>query len=255
MFMGKTTKSRPRIGITCSRRTGGAWGLNSRGHFMDYAYAEYSEAVLDAGGAPFIIPVAQDEASMGSLLDGMHGLILSGGADIHPRYYGEEPQRGLGQVDEPLDRMELLAARLALARNLPVLGICRGVQLLNVALGGTLHQHLPAQIPDCLDHALAADKAVNAHTIRIEPGTHLHRILGKKEVWVNSGHHQAVKDLATGCVVSARARDGVIEAIEVADRPYVIGLQWHPEGTWREDRHSQKLFRSLVQAAGQPSRV
>lgn len=240
---------RPCIGITCSRRTGGAWGVHSLGHFLDFAYAEYSEAVLDAGGAPFIIPVAQDESSMASLLDAMDGLILSGGADVHPRHYGEETLPGLGEVDAALDRMELLAAKMALERNLPILGICRGVQLLNVALGGTLYQHIPAQVPDALGHVPPMDKAVHAHTIRILPGTRLRQIIGRAEIWVNSAHHQSVKAPAPSCVVSAHARDGVIEAIEVPDRTFALGVQWHPEGTWRDDRHAKQLFRALVQAA------
>ncbi len=249
--MGLRKSSLPLIGITCSRVTGGAWGLYSLGDFMDYTLSEYSQAVLQAGGAPVILPAAQDEKSLERILGSVQGLILSGGPDIHPRRYGEEPMAGLGEVDEALDRMELLAAALAVAKNLPVLGVCRGIQVLNVALGGRLYQDIPSQVPDSLCHSPKTDKAVNTHTVRIASGSRLRRIVGKPEIWVNGKHHQAVKDPAPGLVVTARARDGVIEALEHTGKRYVIGVQWHPEGTWREDACSRKLFRSFLRAAGE----
>jgi putative glutamine amidotransferase len=239
----------PLIAITCSRVTGGAWGVYSLGHFMDYTFSDYSQAILHAGGAPIIIPAAQDPKSMEAILNSVQGLILSGGPDIHPRRYGEEPLAGLGEVDEALDRMELMAARLAIDKNLPVLGICRGIQVLNVALGGTLFQDIASQVPESLCHTPKLDKAVNTHTIQIEAGSRLHKIIGKREIWVNGKHHQAVKDLAPGITVAARARDGVVEAVEHPRKRFAIGVQWHPEGTWRDDPFSQKLFSSFVQAA------
>jgi putative glutamine amidotransferase len=251
--MGLRKSSLPLIGITCSRVTGGAWGLYSLGDFMDYTLSEYSQAVLHAGGAPVILPAAQDEKSLERILGSVQGLILSGGPDIHPRRYGEEPMAGLGEVDEALDRMELLAAALAVAKNLPVLGVCRGIQVLNVALGGRLYQDIPSQVPESLCHSPKADKAVNTHTVRIAAGSRLRRIVGKPEIWVNGKHHQAVKDPAPGLVVTARARDGVIEALEHTGKRYVIGVQWHPEGTWRKDACSRKLFRSFLRAAGELS--
>jgi putative glutamine amidotransferase len=239
----------PLIGITCSRATGGAWGLYSLGHFMDYTFADYSQAILHAGGAPLIIPSAQDENSLARILDGVQGLILSGGPDIHPRRYGEEPLAGLGEVDETLDEMELLAARLAVAKALPVLGICRGIQVLNVALGGTLYQDIASQVPESICHTPKTDKAVNTHTIRIEAASRLHTLFGRRSIWVNGKHHQAVKDLAPGLTVAARASDGVVEAVELQADRLVMGVQWHPEGTWREDPYSRKLLSAFVQAA------
>jgi putative glutamine amidotransferase len=243
----------PLIGITCSRLTGGAWGMYSLGHFMDYALSDYSQAILHAGGAPVIIPAAQDRRSLRAVLDSVQGIILSGGPDIHPRRYGEEPLAGLGEVDEALDQMELATANLALEKNLPLLGICRGIQVLNVALGGTLYQDIPSQVPESICHTPKTDKAVNTHTVRIEPGSRLHKIIGKRELWVNGKHHQAVKDPAPGLVVTARARDGGIEAVEQPAKRYAIGVQWHPEGTWRNDPWSKKLFLSFVRAAGELS--
>lgn len=244
---------RPLIGITCSRLTGGAWGSYSLGHFMDYTFSDYSQAILHAGGVPLIVPSAQDEKSLEAILGSVQGLILSGGPDIHPRHYGEEPAAGLGEVDEVLDQMELLAARLAFEKNIPVLGICRGIQVLNVALGGTLYQDIPSQVTESICHTPKTDKAVNTHTVRVEARSRLRRILGQPEIWVNGKHHQALKDPAPGLVVAARARDGVIEAVEHPGKRHVIGVQWHPEGTWRDDIYSKKLFQSLVRAAEEVS--
>ena len=247
--MGLKRDSLPLIGITCSRVTGGAWGTYSLGHFMDYTFSEYSQAILHAGGAPVIIPAAQDKKSLERILAALQGLILSGGPDINPRRYGEEPLAGLGEVDEALDQMELLAAGMAIERDLPLLGICRGIQVLNVALGGTLYQDIPSQVPAGICHTPHADKAVNTHTVQVEPGSMLNRILGEPEIWVNSQHHQALKAVARGLAVTARARDGIVEAVELPGRGFVAGVQWHPEGTWREDPFSQKLFGAFVNAA------
>jgi putative glutamine amidotransferase len=247
--MGLRKDSLPLIGITCSRTTGGAWGIYSLGHFMDYTFADYSQAILHAGGAPVILPAAQDRKSLEAILGTVQGLILSGGPDIHPRRYGEEPSAGLGEVDEALDRMELLAAGLAIERDLPLFGICRGIQVLNVALGGTLYQDIASQVPESICHTPKTDKAVNTHAVRIEAGSRLHQLFGRRAIWVNGKHHQAVKDLAPGLTVVARARDGVVEAVEHPRKRFAVGVQWHPEGTWRDDRYSQKFFSAFVQAA------
>jgi putative glutamine amidotransferase len=239
----------PLIGITGARSTGGAWGRYSLGHFMDYLLSDYSQAILQAGGAAVVIPVAQDRRSLVTILDRVQGLILSGGPDLHPRCYGEEPIGGLGEIDAALDEMELSIAQMALDRDLPLLGICRGIQVLNVALGGTLYQDIPSQVPAAICHTPRTDKAVNTHTVQFEDGSTLHRTFGELEIWVNSQHHQALKGVARGLVVTARARDGVVEAVELPGRGFVAGVQWHPEGTWREDPFSQKLFSAFVDAA------
>jgi putative glutamine amidotransferase len=246
----KTGKKHPLIGITCSRATGGAWGAYSLGHFMDYSYSDYSHAVLGSGGAPVIIPAAQDRHSLRRILCALQGLILSGGPDVHPRRYGEEPLAALGEVDDDLDRMELMAAEMAIAEGLPLLAICRGIQVLNVALGGTLYQDIASQLPDSLGHAPKADKAVNTHRVRVAEGSRLHKLFGRKrDIWVNGKHHQAIKDLAPALAAVARAKDGIVEAVEVPGSLFAVGVQWHPEGTWREDAYSRKLFSALVSAA------
>jgi putative glutamine amidotransferase len=240
---------RPVIGITCSRVVGGAWGLYSPGHLMDYVFTEYSEAVLAAGGAPLIIPAAQNEESIQGLLSRVGGLILSGGPDVHPRFYGEQPIEGMGEIDEALDLMEIEVAKAAVAKDLPILAICRGIQVLNVSQGGSLYQDLRTQVPGSISHSQKADKAVLTHTVRVERETRLLTILGTDEIWVNSKHHQAIKAAAPGLAVSARATDGIIEAVEHPGRRFLLGVQWHPEGTWHHDACSRRLFEALIRAA------
>ncbi len=240
---------RPLIGITCSRIVGGAWGQYSPGHFMDYAYEEYGQAIHNCGGASVIIPVPQNKESFQTIFDRLDGLLLSGGPDLNPRFYGEQPLMGLGEVDEELDRMELEAARMAFQKDLPILGICRGIQILNVSQGGTLYQDIPGQVQESISHTQKADKSVLTHSIQIEVKTLLYNLFKRKEIWVNGKHHQAIKDLAPGLVVSARATDGTIEAVEHTSRKFVIGVQWHPEGTWKNDIYSKKLFRAFIKAA------
>jgi putative glutamine amidotransferase len=244
---------RPIIGITCSRVVGGAWGVYSQGHFMNYTHEEYCQAIQSCGGAPVLIPVAQTRDTLQTILDRIHGLLLSGGPDVNPKFYGEQPIEGLGEVDEGLDRMELAIAKIAFEKDLPVLAICRGIQVLNVSLGGTLYQDLPAQVKGCLGHSQKADKAVTTHTIQVEEKNRLYQILKKKGIWVNGKHHQAIKDLAPGLIVSARAPDGVVEAVEHPKKKFVVGVQWHPEGTWKGDLNSKRLFRAFIETASKTS--
>lgn len=177
---------------------------------------------------PLIVPAAQDEDSLERIFGAVQGLALSGGPDIHPRRYGEEPTAGLGEVDEFLDLMEFMAVRLAFEKDLPVLGICRGIQALNVALGGTLYQDIPSQAPDGICHTPKTDKAATTHTVSIAAGSRLRRIMGRSEIRVNGKHHQAVRDPAPGLSAAARARDGVVEAVERPQRRWIVGVQWRP---------------------------
>lgn len=240
----------PLIGITCSRILGGAWSIYSPGHFMDYTYDEYSRAVTHCGGAPVLLPVALNQNTLATVLDRIDGLILSGGPDIHPRHYKEAPRAGLGEIDDGLDRMELAAAGMAYRMNKPILGICRGIQTLNVSLGGSLYQDIASQVEGAINHLQNAPKSVNTHIVNITPETRLAGIFKSKKIWVNGKHHQAVKVPATGLEVSATAEDGVVEAVEDPAKRFVVAVQWHPEGTWENDRFALKLFRAFVAAAG-----
>ena len=240
----------PLIGITCSRVIGGPWSSYSPGHYMDYTFDEYSRAVLHSGGAPVLVPVAQDQITLGTLLKHLDGLILSGGPDINPRRYNEQPLKGLGEIDDELDRMELTIAREAHRLDLPLLAVCRGIQTLNVTLGGSLYQDIGLQVEGGINHNQKAAKSVNTHSVTILDGTRLAGILRKKKIWTNGKHHQAVKEPAKGLVISAVAADGVVEAVEDPSKRFVVGVQWHPEGTWKEDVNSKRLFKALVVAAG-----
>jgi putative glutamine amidotransferase len=238
----------PLIGITCSRRTVEGWGPNSPGDRIDYTFEEYGRAIRSCGGAPVLIPVAQSRKTLQTVLGRMDGLVLSGGPDIHPKFYNEQPLPEMGEIDEDLDRMELEIAKMAFQRNFPILAICRGIQVLNVSRGGTLYQDIPTQVPESINHLQKTDKAIQTHIIRIEGKTLFHRLFRKREIWVNGKHHQAIKDLSPDFAVSARAKDGIIEALECPSRQFVLGVQWHPEGMWEKDPYSKKLFRAFVQA-------
>jgi putative glutamine amidotransferase len=214
---------------------------------MHMLYDDYVEAIFCSGGLPVLLPSSRDEESRTAYVAALHGLVIPGSpADIDPACYGEEPHVRLGPVNLLRTECELRLARLALRHELPVFGICGGAQVLNVALGGSLYQDIPAQIPKAHKHSGASEPA---HTVEIAPGTHLASIVGTHELRVNSLHHQAVKVPGQGLVVSASARDGVIEAVESPDRPFVIGVQWHPERLFTEDEAARRLFTAFVQAA------
>jgi putative glutamine amidotransferase len=236
--------TRPAIGITigCDDRQATHYALRR----------DYVRAVERAGGLPLVLApgAPRDVADVLARID---GLLLSGGSDVDPSLYGEEPHADLGPVVHERDLFELALCREALERNMPLLAICRGQQVLNVATGGTLIQHIPSQVMGAQEHtgAQARERWELAHDVEILPETRLRAILGADKVAVNSFHHQAIKDLGRGLVVSAvSVDDHVIEGAEAADRRFAVGVQWHPESFWGRDSGFQPLFEALVQAAG-----
>jgi putative glutamine amidotransferase len=242
------------IGVVTRQDSSATWA----GYALYGQGAAYCRSVALAGGAPALIPLDLDEAAWRSLYRRLDGLLLPGGVDVAPARYGEEPHSRLGKVDPALDEAELTLARWALADGLPVLGICRGIQALNVAAGGTLYQDLGSQYRGALRHACSPPdypRTHRAHSIEVAPGSRLAQILGAHQVRVNSRHHQAVKDLAPGLTATARAPDGVIEGIEAGARGrggargFVIGVQWHPENLAAEDPQMLAIFGALVRAA------
>ena len=240
---------KPVIGITSSRLIGGAWGQYSTGHYMDYVFDEYSRSILACGGVPILIPVAQNKDSIRKIVKMLDGILLSGGPDINPRFYGEQPIDGLGEIDEALDLTELDIAKSCFSMNKPIFAICRGIQVLNVALGGSLYQDISKQIEGCINHLQPADKSVNTHWIKTERNSLLHSIMKKRKIWVNGRHHQAIKRVATDLLVCAKAPDGVIEAVEAKSDRFALGVQWHPEGTFTKDKYSKYLFHAFIKAA------
>ena len=240
---------RPLIGITCSRKIGSPWGEYDTGHPMDYTFSDYSRAIAACGGAPVIIPASIDRNTLSDIVSRLSGMLLSGGPDVNPKFYSEQPMPGLGEIDEPLDEMELVATRMALKADLPIFGICRGIQVLNVALGGTLYQDIATHVSGAICHQQRAAKGVTTHAIHVGKDSRLHRVIKRRNIWVNGKHHQALKDVADSLAVCAHAPDGVIEAVERPDGAFVMAVQWHPEANWQTDRHSRRLFQAFVAAA------
>jgi putative glutamine amidotransferase len=204
----------------------------------------YPEAIERAGGIPVIVPLLRPEA-IGSLLDRVDGVCLPGGPDLQPSVYGEEPHPQLGPTEPRVDAVELALVRAADRRNLPILGICRGMQLLNVVRGGTLHQHLPDVVGDQLQHRQPEHGSVTTHHVETAPHSRLRATLGGPKLEVNSFHHQAVRTLGDDLTATAWAEDGTIEAIEDPGQRLVLGVQWHAEGLRAHD----PLFELLVAAA------
>jgi putative glutamine amidotransferase len=238
----------PRIGITPSRRVEPA-----RSTQISVPEA-YVQAVTAAGGAPFIIPLGLPEAVLAEIIPTLDGILFSGGGDVHPGVYGSQDHPLVDGVDHDRDRVELDAFSLASKRQLPFLGICRGFQLINVALGGTLYEDILDQHPGALDHRYqdGNSRSYLAHPVAVSPGSCLAEILGQTTVDVNSMHHQGVRSLAAGLQASAAAPDGIIEAFEMPGHPFGMAVQWHPE-CLQEHQPMQRLFQAFVKAAaGQP---
>lgn len=236
----------PLIGIP-SRRD-----LSSRSGSPVFAQNRtYVEAITAAGGAPVLIPLNLGEEALRAIYERLDGLLLAGGEDVHPRHYGEAIHERCGEIGEARDTVELTLARWALAEGLPTLAICRGIQVLNVAAGGTLYQDIASQVPGSLKHDFWPDHPRNclAHQVTINGDSHLAAILGQGQVTVNSLHHQAVKDLAPSFRAVAQAPDGVIEAIEGHDHPFALGVQWHPEELVDDAPPMRRLFEDFVSAA------
>jgi putative glutamine amidotransferase len=233
--------SGPLIGITM-----GPHSKDPRGHWLR---EDYVRSVERAGALPVVLPPTGAGAAP-ALLARLDGLLLSGGSDIDPALFGAQPHPTVAGVARQRDDFELALAREALERDRPLLAICRGHQVLNVATGGTLVQDIPSELGMSVDHDPDVERWVAAHDVKILQGTRLRAILGRDEMAVNSFHHQAVAELGQGLVVSARSSDGVIEGIEAPGRRFVLGVQWHPEGFWREEVGFHPLFAALAEAAG-----
>jgi len=213
----------------------------------------YVHAVESAGGVPVLIPLLSDLSALDSLLSRMDGLLLPGGLDIQPHYYNEEPHAKLGELEPRLDEFEFALAQWAITEDIPTLGICRGMQLMNVALGGSLYQDLATHIEDSLFHPnWEMPRNTIIHEVYVEAGTQMERILGQRKVEANSLHHQGVKNPGKGVRVSGRASDGVVELIEVPEKRFMVGAQCHPEELYSEHDMWHKLFAAFVAACVSP---
>ncbi len=214
----------------------------------------YVSAIISAGGIPLFIPATGDLTTTYALYRMVDGLLFTGGADIHPSVYGE-PLAGteVEGISQERDTTELNLAEWSMADDLPILGICRGQQLLNVAAGGTLYQDIPTDLPQSkVDHRGSThtdDRGLYAHKVDLEPNCGLAAIFGSTEIMVNSLHHQGVKHLGTGLKVVATAPDGMAEALEGPQYRWFYSVQWHPEELWQKQTAANNLFKAFVEAA------
>ncbi|MFQ6013978.1 MAG: gamma-glutamyl-gamma-aminobutyrate hydrolase family protein [Anaerolineae bacterium] len=213
-------------------------------------YASYVKAIEGAGGAPVHIPLMMGKTTLRAVYRRLDGLLLAGGKDVDPGFYGEAVHEKCGQVDRQRDETELMLTRWALADGLPILAICRGIQVLNVAMGGTLYQDIEAQMEGALKHTYYPGYPFNliSHEVIVRPDSRLAAALENTKLGVNSLHHQAIKKVASGLRVVARAEDGLVEGVEGEGEAFVLGVQWHPEELVDDDRRMRDLFRAFVEA-------
>lgn len=239
------------IGIPCALKE----PVDESGRGASFVPQSYLQALEMAGAAPLLIPNTGRESTLRTLYRQLDGLLLAGGGDIDPTHFGEEPHPQLGQVEAQRDWVELTLIPWALADGMPILGICRGIQTLNVAAGGSIWQDIAAQVPAAIRHRYYPDYPFDrlSHSVQLELDSRLEMILGDREIDVNSLHHQAVKEVGKELHVTARAPDGMIEGLEGDGEAWVVGVQWHPECLLEKVPIMQRLFEAFV-AAGEAYR-
>lgn len=243
---------KPLIGITCNALEDIAdtlrVGIGAPGQAWQLIADDYVHAVHKAGGVPLLIPVCEKGDCVESALEAVDGLLISGGNDLNPMLYGERIGKYCGALDIDRDEIELDLARRAIDRDMPLLCVCRGMQVLNVALGGTLYQDLPSSGFEPHSIAVCA-RNVPTHDVLVEKNSPLFEIFGEAQARVNSFHHQAVRDVASTLSRAAVSRDGVVEAIFMRDKKFVLATQWHPEMMYDNEKQ-QGIFTAFVSACG-----
>ncbi len=208
----------------------------------------YLDGIHQAGGIPIIFPLTKEEKELKTIADRCDGFLFTGGHDVDPRIYHEEPLEGLGDTCSARDEMEMIILQEALNADKPVFGICRGIQFINAALGGTLYQDLPLQHPSDIEHHQDPPYDVPVHKVTVAENSPLYHLLGKEQLAVNSYHHQAVRELSPQLKVMATSTDGLTEAVYMPGKRFVWAVQWHPEFSHRVDEDSRKMFTAFISA-------
>lgn len=209
----------------------------------------YINAISSSGGIPIILTSVTHSEDISRMIDMCDGFCFTGGVDIHPRYYGEEVSEACGEIHDPRDAFEMAVFGCVFGSGKPIIGICRGEQLINVALGGSLYQDLPTERPSEIQHRQTAPRSEATHEVDIILKTPLDELLSSKSISVNTIHHQAIKSLGDGLRPMALAPDGVIEAVYHEAHPYLRAYQWHPEALYKTESASRKIFDDFIAAA------
>lgn len=209
----------------------------------------YTAAIEEAGGVPIVLPCGDNLKTYNHFLDICDGFMFTGGCDIRPARYGEETLPECGSIQDHRDIIELAFFEKVIGTDKPIIAICRGIQLVNVGLGGTLYQDIPSQIGTSIAHKQSEGRFEPSHSVNVIENTPLHDMTdGKATMMANSFHHQAIKKLGRGLAVMARAEDGIIEAVYMPEKPYVRAYQWHPERLWQIDADNLAIFTEFVDA-------
>jgi putative glutamine amidotransferase len=234
--------TKPLIGITTRN------GKDPDGHPTTALQHTYTRAIIQAGGLPIPIPSMLPEEDFMALYSLVEGILFTGGGDVSLDYFAGADHPRIGEVDKPRDITEINLMQSAVKDGKPVLGICRGAQVMNIALGGTLYTHIYDQLPGALDHAYPGDlRRALVHPVSVDKSSHSAEIFGETQLQVNSLHHQGLKDLAPGLLATGHAPDGLVEVVELSEHPYAVAVQWHPE--WLTDQlPMRRLFKSFVDA-------
>ena len=242
-IIASTVERKPLIGISGNMQ----YSQTFPGYSYSFAGNTYVNSIVAAGGIPIIIPVVEDLSVIPFQIKDLDGIVLSGGQDVNPLKYKEEPSLNIGEVNHIRDAFDFELIKNATKNKIPILGICRGHQLINVFYGGTLHQDIPTSVPNAVAHRQSKGHEFGTHTVLVKKGSWLSKVIDdKSEIAVNSFHHQAVKGLAPGFIVTAEAKDGVVEGIEKQGDDFCVGVQWHPEMMHKRDPQMLKIYKAFV---------